>query len=278
MQEKDRDEQTAGPADPPTGAATRVALLGLGEAGRAIAADLVSGGVEVTGWDPVVEGVEGVKVMVSAGEAAAGAQIVLSVNSAKAASAVASGLADQLGPDQVFADLNSASPALKEQLAAIIAPSGAGFVDVALMSPVPGLGIRTPALASGSGAKQFVSLMAPLGMPVEFVGAAPGTAAARKLLRSVFVKGMHAAFFEGYQAAEKLGLTEWYVHEVGGTLDELNASATDRILNGTRLHAARRTQEMQAAADLLRALQLEPHVTSAAIAILREIAARPRPE
>lgn len=254
------------------GGLSRVALLGLGEAGRAIAADLVAAGVQVVGWDPVVTEAEGVAVAADAAQAASGAQIVLSVNSARAAKPVAEALARSLQPGQLFADLNSASPALKREIAEIVKSAGAAFVDVALMAPVPGRGIRTPSLISGDGARRYLELLGPAGLEAELAGEEPGAAAARKLLRSVFVKGMHAAFLEGYAAAEKLGWTEWYVQEAGGTLEEMTAAATDRILRGTRLHAARRTQEMEAAAELVRELGIEPVVTSATISVLAGIA------
>jgi 3-hydroxyisobutyrate dehydrogenase-like beta-hydroxyacid dehydrogenase len=46
----------------------------------------------------------------------------------------------------------------------------------------------------------------PLGAAVEVVGEKPGEAALRKLLRSVFFKGMAAAVLEALEAARKFGL------------------------------------------------------------------------
>ena len=45
----------------PMAADLTVAMLGLGEAGSTIAADLVAAGVTVRGYDPAVRGVEGVE-------------------------------------------------------------------------------------------------------------------------------------------------------------------------------------------------------------------------
>lgn len=249
-----------------------VAMIGLGEAGRAIAADLVVAGVHVRGWDPVVKEVPRVEVMATAQDAVVGVPLILSVNSAKAATRVVSDLLPVLQPGQLFADLNTGSPALKQKLGELVAQAGADFVDIALMKPVPGNGVRTPSLASGAGAHRFVNLMAPLGMPVDYVDANPGSAAARKLLRSIFIKGLHAAFLEGYATADKLGWTDWYLGEVGTGLDALDAKSIDRILNGSRLHAVRRTDEMEAAANLVREVGLTPRVTVAAADILRELA------
>ena len=70
------------------------------------------------------------------------------------------------------------------------------FVDVALVGVVPSHRARDPALASGAAAERFAELFRPLGMPVEVVGPEPGDAAAIKLLRSVFMKGLAAAAIE----------------------------------------------------------------------------------
>ncbi|MFC7260607.1 hypothetical protein [Streptomyces lutosisoli] len=63
----------------------RIAVLGLGEAGGAIAGDLVAAGARVRGYDPKVPAPPGVMDTVSEAEAARGSDLVLSVNSASAA-------------------------------------------------------------------------------------------------------------------------------------------------------------------------------------------------
>ncbi|WP_337845193.1 NAD(P)-binding domain-containing protein [Thermus sp.] len=185
----------------------RVAVLGLGEAGSLFAQDLLALGVEVVGYDPVPEKtVPGLLRAGSEAEAAREADLVLSLNWARVALEVAERVAPVLQPGQIYADLNTASPTLKEEIARHLAPTGAVFVDVALMSPVPGRGLRTPALAAGPGAEAYRALLAPLGVPVRVVEGGPGAAQARKLLRSVFFKGLAAAVGEALEGARRLGL------------------------------------------------------------------------
>ena len=62
-----------------------IAVLGLGEAGSVIARDLVAAGTRVRGYDPAVTAAEPILDTASEAEAAREAQVVLSVNSAKAA-------------------------------------------------------------------------------------------------------------------------------------------------------------------------------------------------
>ncbi len=245
----------------------RVAVLGLGEAGGRLAADLSAAGVEVQGYDPAVT------PEAEPGAAVEGCEVVLSVNSAAVARAVAESVRDRLAPDAVYADLNTSGPALKRELAGLLEGTGARFVDVALLGPVPARGLRTPSLASGPGAAAFAALVGPLGMPVEVVSATPGDAAERKLLRSVFMKGLAAAAVEGLEAAAAAGEADWLYDEIA---EVIGAPLLDRLLDGSRVHAARRIEEMDAACELLRALGVEPRVAAAAAGVLRQLEAEER--
>jgi 3-hydroxyisobutyrate dehydrogenase-like beta-hydroxyacid dehydrogenase len=249
-----------------------VAVLGLGEAGSAIAADLVALGVRVRGYDPIPErSVAGLERVGSELEAVRDAQVILSVNWARVALEVAQTAAPALGPGQLFADLNTAAPALKQSLAAVLAPTGALFADVALMSPVPGRGLRTPALVSGPGAARFVATIGALGMPVEPVGPEAGAAAARKLVRSVFFKGMAAAVGEALEAARRLGFEQETWQNIAETLAAADARLVDRLVEGSLRHARRRREEMAAAAEMLKALGITPHMAQATEAWLADL-------
>ena len=76
----------------------RFAVIGLGEAGAAIARDLGAAGASVRGFDPAVASVDGVKVAASGPDAVRGADAVLSVNSARVAEDVAASVAGALDP------------------------------------------------------------------------------------------------------------------------------------------------------------------------------------
>lgn len=243
-----------------------VAVLGLGEAGAALAADLVAAGVTVRGWDPAPKTLPPVPLTANAQVAVKEAEVILSVNSAKVALAVATEVAPCLRRGQLFVDVNTAAPALKVALAAVIAPTEAHFVDLALMAPVPGQGLRTPSLASGAGATAFARLFQPLGMPVTVVDEQPGSAATRKLLRSVFMKGLATAVIESLAAAAACGNEAWLRDDIANTLTTANAALLDRLIVGSQKHALRRAEEMRAAADLLQALAVPPHLSLAAVA------------
>jgi 3-hydroxyisobutyrate dehydrogenase-like beta-hydroxyacid dehydrogenase len=236
-----------------------VAVLGLGEAGSRLAADLTAAGADVRGYDPAVAGSPDPETAV------AGADVVLSVNAAAAALGAATAALPALRSGAVYADLNTAAPALKRELAALVGGAGARFADVALLGPVPARGLRTPALASGEGARAFADALEPLGMPVEVVSPEAGDAATMKLLRSVFMKGLAAAAIESLEGAEAAGHAEWLRGELAAVIGE---PLLDRLLEGSRAHAARRTEEMEAAAGLMRALGIEPRIAAASASLL----------
>jgi len=239
-------------------------VLGLGEAGARIATDLIAARCVVRGWDPARQPA-GIDNASSALDAVRGADVVLSVNAAAVALEVATGVAEELGGDTLYADLNTGSPQLKRELAEALPVR---FVDVALTGVVPSSGLATPALASGEGAERFAELFRPLGMPVEVVGPGPGDAAGLKLLRSVFMKGMAAAALESLEAAKAAGVEDRAHADIAAVIGE---PLLERLLSGSRTHAARRIDEMRAAATYLEELGVEPRVSSAAAAWLAQL-------
>jgi 3-hydroxyisobutyrate dehydrogenase-like beta-hydroxyacid dehydrogenase len=242
-----------------------VALLGLGEAGSILAGDLVAAGASVRGFDPVsADEIAGVDRAGDPRAAVDGSDVVLSVTAASAALAAAGDAAGGLREGQVYADLNASGAALKRAVAQVVAPTGAQFADVALMGVVPRDGLRTPALASGPGAQAFAAYLGPLGMPVEVLSDEPGAAAARKLLRSVFMKGLAASCLESLRAARAAGCEDWMRAEIEGVLASADAALLERLVTGSARHATRRIAEVADARELLAELGVEPRVTVAA--------------
>ena len=185
----------------------RFTVFGLGEAGSLIAADLVAAGQQVRGFDPAdVTTPAGVERCDDPQTAVAEAGVVLALT---ASADAADGPVPGARRDPGFGDLRRLCRPARRWRSGVSPNSAAArdlaFADVALMSIVPGNGLRTPALASGSGAAAFEAVLAPLGMPVEAVGEQAGDAATRKLLRSVVIKGLAALLIEAMHAADAAG-------------------------------------------------------------------------
>ncbi|CNE97662.1 3-hydroxyisobutyrate dehydrogenase [Mycobacterium tuberculosis] len=248
-----------------------IAVLGLGEAGGAIAGDLVAAGAVVRGHDPAVPAGDGVVACGGEAEAAAGADLVLSVNSAHDAAGALRAGAGAVGDGAVWADLNTGSPGLKRELDAIARGHGVRFADVAIMAPVPGRGLRTPLLVSGDGAARVAEILAPLGAEVQVLDGAAGRAAERKLLRSVFFKGLAGSVVEALEAARAAGCEDWLRANIVEELVAAGEHTVERLVSGTRRHAVRRAAEMEAAATMLAELDVPPAMAAASRDLLRRL-------
>jgi 3-hydroxyisobutyrate dehydrogenase-like beta-hydroxyacid dehydrogenase len=249
----------------------RIALLGLGEAGSEIARDLVSAGADVRGYDPEGIVVEGVQPRGGEAEAVADADLVLSVNSSHDAVTALANALPALRPGTVWADLNTASPGVKVALVEQLAGRDVPVVDVALMSPVPGKGLRTPMLVSGEGSARYAEVLAAFGVQVTIQPGPAGEAISRKLLRSVFYKGLAAAVVEALAAAEAAGCADWLRDNISAELTGFDERTIDRLVDGTHRHARRRADEMTAATDQLTELGVPPRIAAAARDLLVEL-------
>lgn len=254
-----------------------VAVLGLGEAGTAISTDLLASGATVRGYDPVTAGPDGIVRTGGDAEACAGADLVLSLTTAHEAVAAFRDAAPGLSPQTLYADLNTSSAGLKEQLASLAAERGVAFADVAIMAPVPGRGIRVPMLVSGPAADDVAAALNGLGGNAEVLTGPAGAAASRKLVRSVFYKGMAAAVTESLRAGQAAGCEEWLRESIAG---EVGQDMLDRLEQGSLAHAVRRADEMAAAAELLRELGVPERIAAASrdwlVQLAEEAGAAPR--
>lgn len=242
----------------------RIAVLGLGEAGGAIARDLAAAGADVRGYDPHVDPPEGVDPRSDDADAVRDADLVLSVNSAHDAMPALEYSLPALASGTIWADLNTTSPGLKASLAKRLADRAVPVVDVALMAPVPGRGLHTPMLASGEAAARYAEILAGYGAPVTILPGPAGAAISRKLVRSIFYKGLAAAVVEALTAAEAVGCEEWLRANISDELAGFDDMTIGRLVDGTRKHARRRADEMTAATEQLIELGVQPRIAAAA--------------
>ena len=259
---------TGGPAP----AALTVAVLGLGEAGGTIARDLAAAGMRVRGYDPAVPAPPGVTAATSDADACHGADLVLSLTTAGEAEKALEQALPGLGGRTVYADANTASAGLKQGLAATAEQAGVPFADIAIMAPVPGRGLRTPMAVSGPAAEDVARLLGACGATVSVLPGPAGAAATRKLLRSVFYKGMAAAAIEALHAARAAGCEDWLREHIAAELAAADAGTLARLEQGSYQHARRREHEMAAATDLLNELSVPPRVTRASQRWLNQLA------
>lgn len=233
-------------------------FVGFGEAAFAIATGLRDEGFDrMTAFDATQDiepnaaiireraGSLGVPLDPSLEALIAHSDVIFVATSSASAVKVAEEAAPFLTCENLYVDANAASPDVIARVAQVVSRSGAPFVDVAMMGPLPRYLHKVPILACGDGAASFETRMAPLGMNIRTVGTLPGKASAIKCFRSIYMKGAAALLFETCLAARRYDAVELIVESLSESFDSVPFEKwVDRLLNGTAIHAGRRVHEM----------------------------------
>ena len=222
----------------------RVAVLGLGEAGKVFSEGFAALGHDVTGFDPAPVSIDSaVKMQESIAEAVNHADVVLSLTTAAHAVSAAAEAGPHLRGGTVYIDLNSGSPQLKAQVRDAITTVDVEVVDGAVIGSVRSLGVRVEVLLAGPAAEEAQERLASLGGNPKAMSSELGAASQRKLLRSVFMKGLGALISESMDAADSMGDPEWMSEQIAAALTD-GLPGVERLRSGTTLHAARRGKEL----------------------------------
>jgi len=197
-------------------------------------------------------------------ELMAATKTVISCVVGSAALQVAREAAAHLTAEHLYVDANTASPAVKQQIAALVKPTGALFVDAAIMGPVEALWHKVPIMACGEGARQFHDLMTPHGMDITVLQGEPGRAAAVKLLRSVFQKGMMCLLIEMLTAARACDVEDIVMTSVGKTFDGVSLQTmAGRMVPKAVYSADRMAHEMEEVKNALDSMGLPSFMAGA---------------
>ncbi len=237
----------------------KLGFIGFGGAGYGLAKGLKEAGLEQVHYydrmqetPPYAEVIDrhaaeiGAVRAVTCGELLAGVEVVISCVTGAMAVSVAEEAAPHLRVGQLYADVNTASPKVKEEVAAIVEQAGAAFCDAAMMGPIPAYLHRVPILASGSGAASFQSLMQPYGMNIRQIGAKPGQASAIKMFRSIFTKGLLSLLLEMLTATHRYGVDEMVLASIAETMDGHSFLETARAqMTKGSVNAERMAHEME---------------------------------
>jgi 3-hydroxyisobutyrate dehydrogenase-like beta-hydroxyacid dehydrogenase len=227
----------------------RIAVIGPGDAASLMANVLGAAGADVIGFDlsPLPE--SSLPVAETIAEAVAGADVVLSLNSSSAALRAAERASALLPPGAIFADLNTATPALKRKLAEHFAPNA--FVDAAQMAPVSHTDGDSVIAVAGPAAHALIDRLAPFGLTFELVSEVVGQAAARNLTRSLLSKVLAGGVIDYMWAAEAMGLEDWAHDEMLRTFDAMTRDTATAYLEETVKNAKRREIEMLDIVEML---------------------------
>ncbi len=264
----------------------QLVFIGFGEAAYNISLGLASEGfTSLAAYDAFMDDpqkgklihqrAEEAKVpLISLEEACREGQFIASMNSAKVAVSVASGIIPQLKSGQVYVDLNSASPTVEEEIDRIPRAEGVLFCDAGVMGTVPGNRHKVPMFLAGSGAESFHDAFSSYGMKLTVLDAPAGGASAIKMLKSVVMKGLPQLMFESYAAAEKYGVLDTLVESLSGSL---NGKTVEQLSNTfiarTMIHAERRSAEMRDVVSTLESLGVDASMSKATVSKLDTLAA-----
>jgi 3-hydroxyisobutyrate dehydrogenase-like beta-hydroxyacid dehydrogenase len=254
-----------------------IGLVGFGEVGRIFTAALVERKVPWVGaWDVLLRDPAtaspmkahamrtGVALAGSMAELTASADVIISAVTASQAWAVADEAATSLRPGTWLMDLNSCSPGAKQRSSERIDGVGGRYVESAVMTTVPGYGIRVPMLLGGPHAAAFRELMTPLGFDMEVADERVGIASATKMCRSVMIKGLESLLVESLTSARAWGVEDRVLASLRETFPELDwEKVASYMIMRTALHGKRRAEEMREVAVTVREAGLDPWMASA---------------
>ena len=264
-----------------------IAIIGFGEVGPILTAAWVAQGRTVSTYDVKLDD-PGTRetILVRAqragavthdtlASALADARLVFSAVTASQAQAVAEAAAEHMRPGQIFIDLNSVSPKVKQHNSASIERSGADYVESAVMAPVPPQGARVPMLLGGRLARQVSEELNGLGMKTEAVADSIGLASAIKLCRSIMIKGMESMCVQSMLAARYFGADARVLTSLAASFPSVGwDTGYEAYLIGRVVeHGQRRSEEMREAAAMLGEIGVDASL-AAAIADVQESVAR----
>ena len=258
----------------------RIALIGLGEVGLAVAEDLlekteldlqlwdaqfgVAGSAAEAHWASLASSGR-VSRAADAASAAAGCQLVMSMVTAEQAVPAAESVLAGLSAQTWFVDLNSISPAAKKQLSEMVMATGGRFVEASVMSPIPPKRSNAPILLGGPHAAAFEAIGQRLGFSdMRATSTELGIAAATKMCRSVIIKGMEALVTESLLAARHYGVDEVVLASLNNLFPRPDwPEHAHYLITRSLLHGERRAAEMREVAKTIEQAGVSPWMSAA---------------
>jgi 3-hydroxyisobutyrate dehydrogenase-like beta-hydroxyacid dehydrogenase len=254
-----------------------IALIGFGEAGSILGADFVAAGCDVSMYDILLDDANtrpemlarAARVHVRAHDsfesAVASADLVISAVTASSSGDVAALGGRHLRAGQIFLDINSVSPGKKQSSCRAVEPSGADYVESAVMAPVPPYRLKVPMLLGGRRASDVAPRLAQLGMNAQAISSEIGVASAVKMCRSVVIKGIEALTVESMRAARHFGAEKQVLASLNETFPGMgwDKDLPDYLISRVAEHGRRRAAEMREVARTLQDAGFAPTMAAA---------------
>jgi len=198
----------------------KIGFIGLGNMGAPMAANLVAAGHDVTGFDTVAAPPEGVTPATSAAEAAAGAEVVITMlPNGAILKAVAAEVIPAMQPGAVLLDCSTVDVASAREVAAMAEAAGLGALDAPVSGGVGGAAAGTLTFMVGGGEAAFATakpLFEVMGQKAVHCGPA-GNGQAAKICNNMILGVTMIATCEAFALADKLGLDRQAMYDVVST-------------------------------------------------------------
>lgn len=254
-----------------------ICLLGFGEVGQILAADLGRlDDLALKTYDILFDEadsapskaaarISGIAACTSPAAAAQDSDLVISAVTAARDLEAACSVAEALADDAWFVDLNSVSPATKARVGDVVERAGGRYVEAAVMSPIIPARIASPMLLGGPHARAFIEAATELGFTsARAYSDSVGLASATKMCRSVVVKGVESLLTESLVAARQYGVEREVLESLRGLAGNDDWEGFARYMISRSIeHGARRAEEMREAAATVTDAGVDPLMSSA---------------
>jgi 3-hydroxyisobutyrate dehydrogenase-like beta-hydroxyacid dehydrogenase len=207
---------------------------------------------------------------VTLAELVMGSEVILSTVTTTAAVPAAKAAASHLATGQTYVDLNSTAPKTKQEIADLVQPTGAHFVEGAILSAVGVSGANAKILIGDTAGPVAAEPLSQCGLNAVFYSAEIGRASAFKLLRSIFSKGLEALLIEFLVAGRRAGLQDELWREAVDTMAQhgFEKAAANWIQSHASAHP-RRYHEVRQVVGAVQDLGLDPVMTAATLEVFR---------
>ncbi len=255
----------------------KLGLIGFGEVGSIFATDLLKTNAfsSVSAWDQLFQSAtksqhikrcHELNIAPTSGceQLIHNSDLIVSAVTAASTLSVAKEAARHMTRGQVFLDLNSASPAVKQQCGAVINHAGGIYVEAGVMTSVPPYRITVPILLGGPQAAKLSLFLNTLGMSTQVASKRLGIASAIKMSRSVMIKGLEGLVIESFTTARQYGVEEQVLASLTETFAHINwQQQGSYFFSRVAQHGKRRAEEMREAAKTVAQAGIEPLMTTA---------------
>jgi 3-hydroxyisobutyrate dehydrogenase-like beta-hydroxyacid dehydrogenase len=263
----------------------RIGVIGLGDMGSGMAANLVKAGFEVTGCDrnaPKCAGLQalGGQAVAAVADAGQGADavIVIVMNGAQA-QAVAQELAAVMPKGASVILCSTIRPAEAREIAALLAEAGIGMVDSPVTGGRPGAQSGTLTLmaaASDEELERCRPVMEAISAKIYRVGTEAGQGQTAKACLQTLTGSVIAAACEAAALVARAGLSGEVFHQIASnsaagrmSIGESLGNIIDRRFNGTGSHIDTLLKDLIISNDLAREQGVPLHMASTALQLVQ---------